>query len=89
MSNRLRLRPGALEWREVEGEIVALDLRRSVYLAVTKSGALLWPALLKGTSHRELVTRLCERFEIEEDVASADVDAFLGELTEHDLLEEV
>lgn len=89
MSDRLRLRPGALEWREIEGEIVALDLRQSVYLAITKSGTLLWPALLKGASRQELVARLREEFEIEGDVASADVDAFLHELSKHDLLEEV
>ena len=86
---RLKLRSGSIEWRNVEGEIVALDLRRSVYLAVNKTGAVLWPALVDGASRPELVARLCEAFEIEDEVAIADVDAFLAELAEQELLEEV
>ena len=52
MTEPLRVRADALEWREVDGEIVALDLRRSVYLAINPSGALLWPALVEGASRR-------------------------------------
>ena len=59
MAERLRVRAEAVEWRTVEGEIVALDLRRSLYLAINPSGATLWPALVEGASRDELVERLC------------------------------
>ncbi len=88
MTEPLRVRADALEWREVDGEIVALDLRRSVYLAINPSGALLWPALVEGASRDELVTRLSDEAGISAEVASADVERFLAELAEHGLLDE-
>jgi len=88
MTEPLRVRADALEWREVDGEIVALDLRRSVYLAINPSGALLWPALVEGASRDELVTLLSGEAGISTEVASADVDRFLSELAEHGLLDE-
>lgn len=84
----MRLRADALEWREVEGEIVALDLRRSVYLAVNRTGAALWPLLVDGASRNALTARLRKEFEIEDDEAIADVDRFLAELRKNDLVEE-
>jgi hypothetical protein len=87
MDERLKVRPDALEWRKVEGEIVALDLRRSVYLAINPSGAALWPALMEGATREELVQRLTEECEVGRKAAASDVDSFLSELSEHDLLE--
>ena len=82
----LRLRHGALEWREVEGEIVALDVRTSTYLAVNRTGAALWPALIAGSTHEELSRQLVEKFGISEALASEHVEAFVETLADHDLL---
>jgi hypothetical protein len=87
MEVRLRVRPDALEWRELDGEIVALDLRSSLYLAINPSGAVLWPALVQGASRDELVDRLCTEWRIDRGAAESDVDGFLAELAEHELLE--
>jgi hypothetical protein len=87
MSEELRVRADAVEWRMVEGEIVALDLRRSLYLAINPSGAALWPALLDGATRAELVERLCAEWEIDRAAAEPDVDGFLSQLAEHDLLD--
>jgi hypothetical protein len=83
----LRLRLDVIEWREVEGEVVALDLRTSVYVAVNRSGALLWPALAKGTTRTALVETLVGSYGLRREAATADVDAFLSTLDEQDLLE--
>ncbi|MEK6328076.1 MAG: PqqD family protein [Actinomycetota bacterium] len=88
MAERLRVRAEAVEWRTVEGEIVALDLRRSLYLAINPSGATLWPALVEGASRDELVERLCAEGGIGREAAESDVDGFLSELASHDLLED-
>jgi Ca2+-binding RTX toxin-like protein len=80
MAERLRVRADALEWRTVEGEIVALDLRRSLYLAINPSGAAIWPALVEGASRDELVERLCAECEVNRQTAESDVDGFLSEL---------
>jgi hypothetical protein len=87
MTGQLRLRNKAIEWRQIEAEVVAVDTRKSVYMAVNRSGALLWPALVAGATREELVERLTHAFDIARGSAEADVDAFLRVLEEHDLLE--
>jgi Coenzyme PQQ synthesis protein D (PqqD) len=85
---RLSLRNADLEWREVEGELVALDLRDSRYLAVNASGQILWGALAEGegATRDELIEKLVEAFGIERAQAAGDVDAFTSELESRDLL---
>ncbi len=87
MSEALRIRPDALEWREAEGEIVALDLRTSTYVAINRTGASLWPALIEGASREELVSTLEQRFGLDRARAEGDLDAFLELLRDRDLLE--
>jgi hypothetical protein len=83
---RLQLRDGELEWREVEGEIVALDLRASTYLSVNKAGTALWPHLTSGASRDELVTALTSRYDVDVEAATRDVDAFVQALEAKGLL---
>jgi Coenzyme PQQ synthesis protein D (PqqD) len=82
----LRLRDADLDWREVEGELVALELRESRYMAVNRTGQVLWAALAEGASREELIDRLVETFDIERERAAADVDAFITELESRGLL---
>jgi hypothetical protein len=82
----LRLREADLDWREVEGELVALDLRESRYLAINRTGRVLWSALAEGATRDELIERLVGAFGIERARAAADVDAFTTELESRGLL---
>jgi hypothetical protein len=81
-----RLRDGDLEWREVEGEIVALDVRASTYLSVNKTGTVLWPQLTAGASRDDLVAALTARYGVDDEAAGRDVDAFLDALETRGLL---
>jgi Coenzyme PQQ synthesis protein D (PqqD) len=83
----LRLRDSDLTWLEVQGELVALDESASAYLSANDSGLVLWQALGQGSSREELVALLLERFDVDEDRAAADVDAFLADLRARDLLQ--
>jgi len=87
MNETLRLRGGKLEWREIEGEVVALDGATAEYLGVNRSGGALWPLLAEGATREVLVARLVERFDIDPERAGHDVDGFLGTLRERGLLE--
>jgi len=87
VSETLRIRPDAVEWREADGEVVALDLRTSTYLGVNETGAALWPALIEGATREQLVGRLEDGFGIDRGRAERDLDAFLNSLREQDLLE--
>jgi hypothetical protein len=83
----LRLRPGALEWRPIEGEVVAVDLRSSVYFGINRTGAIIWPELASGATREALVDRLVEACEIAAGQARREVDEFVEELAKLDLLE--
>lgn len=84
----LRLRPSGLEWREVEGEVLMLDLDSSEYFSVNPVGALLWPSLVEGTNHASLVSVLTGRYpSADPAVLEADVSRFLADLLARDLLD--
>jgi hypothetical protein len=83
----LKLRAGAVDWREVEGQVVALDRAGSVYLAINSSGAALWPAIVEGTTRHHLVQVLLESFDVGQAQAEADVNVFVTDLSERNLLE--
>ena len=87
MSDLLRLRPEAVEWREVEGEVVVLDVERSMYFAVNRTGAALWSALAAGTTEEALAEDLAGAYDISRETALADVRKFLDELDDQALLE--
>ena len=88
MTDSVKLRADGLEWREIEGEIVVLDLAGSTYLSVNRVGTVLWPELVRGSSREELVGRLTEVFDVAPAVARRDLDAFLAALAGRGLLQE-
>lgn len=81
-----RLDRDSVEWRAIEGEVVALDLRDSSYLAINKAGALLWPMLVDGATDDDLVQKLLDTYAIERQTAEQDVRAFLRMLDDKGLL---
>jgi hypothetical protein len=85
--HKVSLRQGALEWRMVEGQVVALDLGASEYLSVNRSGAVIWPYLVEGATREELSRRLAAEFEIDHLAADRDVEDFLGTLDARGLLD--
>jgi hypothetical protein len=84
---RLRLRDDAVRWREIDQEIVAVDLGRSDYVSTNESGVLLWRRLAEGTTREQLVEELVSAFGIDRERASEDVGRFLDELDARNLLE--
>ena len=83
----LRLRPG-FDWRDVQGDVVALDLRRSVYLATNPTGALLWARLAQGATKEDLVDVLVSAFDVARSTAENDIESFLQRLRALDVVAE-
>ena len=83
-----RLREDALTWRRVGDEIVALDLGRSVYLRINRTGAVLWTALAAGASRPELLEIAVQGFRVDAELAAADIDSLLADLSGRGLLED-
>jgi len=73
--------------RQVSETWIVLPLGEEVVdfsgmLKLNESGAMLWEVLGKGGDRQELVQALTAEYEVSEDVAQADVDAFLAKLQE-------
>ena len=65
----------------VDGTGVILDVDTLQVFTLNETGMFLVEALGEGVADREgLVARLVESFEVEDDVAGADVDAFVADL---------
>ena len=86
MTERIRIDTDRVLVREVDGEVVILDLRSQTYLGGNQTAAALWPGLAQGASIEALAHSLSERFGVEEKVARADTEAFVSQLAELDLL---
>ena len=82
----LRLNETAISWREVDGEIIALQHDSSVYLSTNGTGAVLWKSLATGASREHLIDLIVREFGIDSGRATADTDAFLDALTAQGLL---
>lgn len=82
----MRLRTEGVTWQELEGELVILDVVRSVYLTTNASGALLTKLLRDDRSSDDLVAALVAEYRLERTHAEADVEGFLQELRGKDLL---
>jgi len=72
--------------REVDGEIVILDLKRQLYIGGNPSVTAMWPLLEQGASREQLADALVEAFGIDRERAEADLAAFVASLEEFDLL---
>jgi len=65
----------------VDGTGVILDVDTLQVFTLNETGMFLVEAMGEGVDERdELVARLVATFEVEDDVAADDVDAFIGEL---------
>lgn len=83
----LRVSKDRATWRDVDGEVVGLDLQASTYFSANASGSLLWPLLVAGTTRAEMTDRLVASFEIGREQAATDVEAYVASLDELGLLE--
>jgi len=83
---RYRLREEALMAVEAGDELVALDLRSSMYLGTNASGRLLWRRLGADATAEELAALLCASYAIAPETAARDVTVFLEELDAAGLL---
>jgi hypothetical protein len=84
---KLRLRSGDIAWREIESDVIVLDLRTSRYLSLNRSGARLWRSIAGEVTYDELVDVLTDEFGASPDAARSDLNAFIAACQERDLLE--
>jgi len=84
----LRLRADAVDWREVDGQVVGLLAGSFSHVTINATGALLWRALERGATRDDLVGALTAAYPLDRAQAECDVDGFIAGLRERGLLVE-
>ncbi|WP_448071245.1 PqqD family protein [Georgenia yuyongxinii] len=82
----MKLRETEVTWREIDGELVVLDLARSAYLTTNRTGTLLLRLLVVERSVDELAAVLVREFGISSEAARSDVEIFIRQLEDKGLL---
>lgn len=83
----MKLRVDDITWREIDGDLVILDLHSSTYLTANASGTVLMRELAEERTPQELVRALVDAFDIPEPRAQQDVRTFTDELGRRGLLQ--
>jgi hypothetical protein len=80
-------RSSAVAARALEEEMVIMSMRDSTLFTLNGAGAEIWSAADGRTPLGEIVRdNICAKFEVEQDAAYADAEAFCRALTEHGIL---
>lgn len=72
--------------RQVGDEIVFLAESGKEVLSLNAVGAFIWEQIDGNHAVRDILDIICHEYEVDEDTARADLDAFITQLAEHDLV---
>lgn len=71
--------------------VVPVDNAEKIFngmITLNESGAFFWNALLKDTTVDEVVKKVTSEYDVDEERAKADVEKFIEQLRENNLIEE-
>lgn len=83
----MRLRASDVTWREIDGDLVVLDLRSSTYFTANATAGILMKQLVEDRTSDDLQKSLIEEFGITPDEAERDVRLFVEDLDRAGLLD--
>lgn len=81
---RFRWAPSAT-WREIDGEVVVISIDVNRVRLLNRVGSFIW-SQCEGRTVDELAAAVCERFDVEEEVARRDIDVFVQDLIARGML---
>lgn len=85
MASRLVPSPDALA-RELNGEVLILDLRTSQYFGIAGTGARIWQLIEEGHTPESVAAAMADEFEGDPQEIAGEVQRFLTSLVERGLL---
>ncbi|MFN5464030.1 MAG: PqqD family protein [Cyanobacteriota bacterium] len=71
---------------ELDGEVCLFHPERGEYLNLNSSGSAIWNLLDTPLEREELITRLLERYAVEESDCRRDTETFLTQALEREML---
>jgi hypothetical protein len=87
--SKFRMRNDDLVWRELNGEVIILEMDSGSYLNLNGSAKVLWEALGAPAELNDLAALLVKVYGIPHRQASNDAQAFLDDLSARKLIEQV
>ena len=78
--------PANVAARVLDGEAVMIHLASGRYYSADRLGAVVWHLLDSGVAFGDIVGRVVERFALPPDRAREDIDRFVTELVQEELL---
>lgn len=75
-----------ITWRDVNDEVVVLDLKSGEYYTMNQTGQCIWRALMEGKTVDQVKDLVLERFQVEKDKALTDVEEFISGMMDKGLL---
>ena len=78
--------PDNYSWRDVNNELVVLNLQSGEYFTFNNVGRLIWLAVNDGKTVDEIMRSVVDQYATTEDKALTDVKAFIGNLLSEGLL---
>lgn len=84
-----RVNPDNVEWRAVDEEAVIIHLPSSRYFGLNPSGTWIWATLAtQACTSDQVATHLAARYRLQPDQAQGEVETFLRQLMQAELIEE-
>jgi hypothetical protein len=77
----------SLTWRILEGDAIIVSPRNGKIRVLNQSGAFIWQLLAAEQSILEISNALVEQYEISQEQAFLDLEAFLHDLTQRGLVQ--
>jgi Coenzyme PQQ synthesis protein D (PqqD) len=75
-----------ITWNRLDDETVLLNLENGRYYTLNRTGSIIWDLISEGLMLEQLVDRICDRFEVAEQVARDDLLVLVGELHRESLI---
>ncbi len=73
-------------WRDLEGEIVILNLTSGVYFSVDGVGTRIWMLMSERVATEEIVRKLISEFDVEETQLRNDMESLFREFASQGLI---
>jgi hypothetical protein len=87
MSDRFIARSTAIAARMIGGEMMVMSASDSTFFTLNEVATAIWQAADGRTRLSEIVSQsVCNQFDIEPDIARADAEHFVDELSQHGIL---
>ena len=81
--------PDTTVWREVDGELLVLDVDTGAYYSGNAVALQIWQGLLSGESSEQVIAQLASQYELSPEMIAEDVREFIAETLNRELLTEV